>query len=67
MKIGDGAAPGTVIGPLIDMKAIEGRNHIADALKKGARVVTGSHRSALGGRFFEPTVLADVTTDMIIT
>ena len=56
------------IGPLIDMKAVEKvETHIADALKKGAKVVTGGKRSALGGSFFEPTVLADVTTDMVIT
>jgi succinate-semialdehyde dehydrogenase/glutarate-semialdehyde dehydrogenase len=68
MKVGDGAAPGTVIGPLIDMKAIEKvESHIADALKKGAKIVAGGKRSALGGSFFEPTVLSDVTTDMIIT
>jgi len=68
MQVGDGAAPGTVIGPLIDMKAIEKvESHIADAVKKGARIVIGGKRSALGGSFFEPTVLADVTTDMIIT
>jgi succinate-semialdehyde dehydrogenase/glutarate-semialdehyde dehydrogenase len=68
MKVGDGAAPGTVIGPLIDMKAVEKvESHIADAVKKGAHIVTGGHRAALGGSFFEPTVLADVTTDMIVT
>jgi succinate-semialdehyde dehydrogenase/glutarate-semialdehyde dehydrogenase len=68
MKVGDGAAPGVVIGPLIDMKAIEKvESHIADALKKGAKIVTGGKRAALGGSFFEPTVLANVTTDMIIT
>jgi len=68
MKVGDGTSAGVVIGPLIDMKAIEKvESHIADALKKGAKIVIGGHRSALGGSFFEPTVLADVTTDMIIT
>src|ERR1700719_596475 len=68
MKVGDGTAVGTVIGPLIDMKAVEKvEAHIADAVKKGAKVVIGGKRSALGGSFFEPTVLSDVTTDMIIT
>jgi succinate-semialdehyde dehydrogenase/glutarate-semialdehyde dehydrogenase len=68
MKVGNGIENGVVIGPLIDMKAVEKvESHIADALKKGARVVAGGHRSPLGGSFFEPTVLADVTTDMIIT
>jgi succinate-semialdehyde dehydrogenase / glutarate-semialdehyde dehydrogenase len=41
--------------------------HIADAVKKGAKVVTGGKRAAQGGSFFEPTVLTDVTTDMVIT
>jgi succinate-semialdehyde dehydrogenase / glutarate-semialdehyde dehydrogenase len=49
------------------MKAVEKvEAHIADAVKKGAKVVTGGKRSALGGSFFEPTVLTDVT-DMVIT
>jgi hypothetical protein len=41
--------------------------HIAAAVKKGAKVVTGRKRAAEGGSFFEPTVLTDVTTDMVIT
>jgi succinate-semialdehyde dehydrogenase/glutarate-semialdehyde dehydrogenase len=57
-----------VIGPLIDMKAVEKvEAHIADAVKKGAKVVTGGKRASQGGSFFEPTVLTDVTTDMVIT
>ncbi len=68
MKVGNGTEPDTVIGPLIDMKAIDKvEQHIADALKKGARVVVGGKRHALGGSFFQPTVLADVTTDMVVT
>ncbi|HWB48139.1 MAG TPA: NADP-dependent succinate-semialdehyde dehydrogenase [Stellaceae bacterium] len=68
MKVGNGAETGVVIGPLIDMKAVEKvESHIADALEKGAHVVIGGKRAALGGSFFEPTVLTDVTTDMIIT
>jgi succinate-semialdehyde dehydrogenase/glutarate-semialdehyde dehydrogenase len=68
MKVGSGAETGTVIGPLIDMKAIEKvEEHVGDALKKGARVVIGGHRHALGGSFYEPTILADVTTDMQVT
>jgi succinate-semialdehyde dehydrogenase/glutarate-semialdehyde dehydrogenase len=42
-------------------------SHIADAVKRGAKVVTGGKRHALGGTFFEPTVLKNVTTDMLIT
>jgi succinate-semialdehyde dehydrogenase/glutarate-semialdehyde dehydrogenase len=68
MKVTEGFEPGAVIGPLIDMKAVEkAEAHIADALKKGAKVVTGGKRAAQGGSFFEPTVLTDVTTDMVIT
>jgi succinate-semialdehyde dehydrogenase/glutarate-semialdehyde dehydrogenase len=67
-KVADGFEPGAVIGPLIDMKAVEKvEAHIADALKKGAKVVTGGKRAAQGGSFFEPTVPTDVTTDMVIT
>jgi succinate-semialdehyde dehydrogenase/glutarate-semialdehyde dehydrogenase len=68
MKVGNGVEQGTVIGPLIDMKAIEKvEQHVADAVKKGAKIVLGGKRHALGGSFFEPTVLANVTTDMMIT
>jgi succinate-semialdehyde dehydrogenase/glutarate-semialdehyde dehydrogenase len=57
-----------VIGLFVDLKAVEGvEAHIADAVKKGAKVVTGGKRAAQGGSFFEPTVLTDVTTDMVIT
>jgi hypothetical protein len=68
MKVADGFEPGAVVGPLIGMKAVEKvEAHIADAIKKGAKVVTGSKRAAQGDSFFEPTVLTDVTTDMVIT
>src|SRR5271156_5408039 len=68
MKVAAGFEPGAVIGPLIDIKAVEKvEAHIADSVKKGAKVVTGSKRAAQGGSFFEPTVLTDVTTDMVIT
>src|SRR4051794_40678814 len=50
------------------MKAVEKvEAHIADAVKKGAKVVLGGKRAAQGGSVFEPTVLTDVTTDMVIT
>src|SRR6202790_1633271 len=68
MKVADGFEPGAVIGPLIDMKAVEKvEAHIGDAVKKGAKIVIGGKRSVLGGTFFEPTVLAGVTTHMLIT
>jgi succinate-semialdehyde dehydrogenase / glutarate-semialdehyde dehydrogenase len=68
MKVADGFEPGAVIGPLIDMKAVEKvEAHIADAVKKGAKVITGGRRAAQGGSFFEPTVLTDVTTDIVMS
>lgn len=68
LKVGDGTEAGVTTGPLIDMKAVEKvEEHIKDALAKGARVVVGGKRHPLGGSFFEPTVLADVTTDMAVT
>jgi succinate-semialdehyde dehydrogenase/glutarate-semialdehyde dehydrogenase len=64
-KIGDGLEPGVAIGPLINMAAIEkAEEHVSDAVSKGARVVVGGKRHALGRTFFEPTVLADATPDM---
>ncbi|HAT35729.1 MAG TPA: succinate-semialdehyde dehydrogenase (NADP(+)), partial [Rhodospirillaceae bacterium] len=68
MKVGGGLEDGVVQGPLIDMPAVEKvEEHVQDAVGKGARVVIGGQRHALGGTFYEPTVLADVTTDMRIT
>ena len=62
-----GLDAGSTQGPLIDDRAVQKvEAHIEDALAKGARVVVGGHRHALGGRFFEPTVLADVTPSMVI-
>src|SRR5687767_3109812 len=61
LKPANGLEPGATQGPLIDDKAVaKVEEHIGDALKQGARVITGGRRHALGGRFFEPTVLADV-------
>ncbi len=68
LKVGDGMADGVVQGPLIDEAAAEKvEEHIADAIGKGARVAVGGKRHKLGGTFFEPTVLVDVTTDMAVT
>ena len=65
MKVAPGNEEGAVIGPLIDQAGIEKvEEHVADAVKKGARVILGGKRHALGGTFYEPTVLADVTTQM---
>jgi len=67
LKPAPGLEPGATQGPLIDDKAVtKVEEHIADALQKGARVVLGGHRHALGGRFFEPTVIVDVTASMMV-
>ncbi|UFQ99324.1 NADP-dependent succinate-semialdehyde dehydrogenase [Pseudomonas wenzhouensis] len=61
LKIGNGLDDGTTTGPLIDAKAVaKVQEHIADALAKGARLVAGGQPHALGGTFFEPTILVDV-------
>ena len=55
-------------GPLIEPAAVvKVEEHVSDAVAKGARVLQGGTRHALGGTFFEPTVLADVTRDMMVT
>jgi succinate-semialdehyde dehydrogenase/glutarate-semialdehyde dehydrogenase len=65
LKVGNGIENGVTQGPLIDDKAVQKvEQHIADAVAKGARVLLGGQRHALGHSFFEPTVLADVTSDM---
>ncbi|HZR22834.1 MAG TPA: NADP-dependent succinate-semialdehyde dehydrogenase [Vicinamibacterales bacterium] len=62
-----GLDAGATQGPLIDDKAVaKVEEHISDATSKGARVVVGGKRHARGGRFFEPTVLADVTPQMLV-
>jgi len=65
LKVGNGAEPGVTQGPLIEEKAVQKvEQHIADAVAKGARVMTGGQRHELGRSFFQPTVLADVNADM---
>jgi len=65
LKVGNGLAEGSTQGPLIDMNAVaKVEEHIADAVEKGARVLAGGKRHALGGSFFEPTILVDVTPAM---
>jgi succinate-semialdehyde dehydrogenase/glutarate-semialdehyde dehydrogenase len=67
LRVGDGLQGPTEQGPLIDAKALaKVEQHVADATAKGARIATGGKRHALGGTFFEPTVLLDVTNDMLI-
>jgi succinate-semialdehyde dehydrogenase/glutarate-semialdehyde dehydrogenase len=67
LRVGDGLAGVTEQGPLIDGKAVaKVEEHIADALRKGARVALGGKRHALGGTFFEPTILTGVTPEMLV-
>ncbi|MGG7607210.1 NAD-dependent succinate-semialdehyde dehydrogenase [Massilia sp. BKSP1R2A-1] len=65
LKVGNGVEPGVNQGPLIEEKAVEKvEQHIEDAVSKGARVLVGGKRHALGHTFFEPTILLDVTPAM---
>ncbi|WP_421874600.1 NADP-dependent succinate-semialdehyde dehydrogenase [Pararhizobium sp.] len=67
LKTGNGFDEGVILGPLIDKAALNKvEEHIADALKKGARILQGGKPHALGGTFFEATILADVTKDMAV-
>ena len=68
MKVGDGFDDGVTTGPLITESAVaKVEEHIKDAVAKGAKVAAGGHRHALGGTFFEPTILTGVTPDMMVT
>jgi succinate-semialdehyde dehydrogenase/glutarate-semialdehyde dehydrogenase len=67
LRVGDGLKGVTEQGPLIDGKAVaKVEEHIADALRKGASVALGGKRHALGGTFFEPTILTGVTSEMLV-
>jgi len=66
IKLGDGFADGVSQGPLIDDAGLaKVEEHVQDALAKGAKIETGGKRHALGGRFFEPTVISGVSADML--
>jgi succinate-semialdehyde dehydrogenase/glutarate-semialdehyde dehydrogenase len=66
MKVGDGLEAETKIGPLIDDKAIaKVEQHVADSLAKGAKLIAGGKRVGTGGSFYAPTVLTNVTSDML--
>ncbi len=68
MKVGDGFDDGVTAGPLIDGNALKKvKSHVEDATSKGAKVVTGGKPHDLGGTFYEPTILTDVTSDMVVT
>ena len=67
LNVGNGVEAGVNQGPLIDKAAIaKVEEHITDAVSKGGRVVVGGSRHALGGTFFEPTIIADATTEMAV-
>ena len=67
LKVADGFEDGAEQGPLINEAAItKVESHVKDALAKGAKLLAGGHRHKLGGTFFEPTVLSDVTTEMLV-
>jgi succinate-semialdehyde dehydrogenase/glutarate-semialdehyde dehydrogenase len=67
LRVGDGLKGETDQGPLIDAKALaKVEEHVADAKARGATVVTGGKRHALGGTFYEPTVLTNVSTGMML-
>jgi len=67
LNIGNGLEQGITTGPLIDAKAVaKVEEHIADAVSKGAKVVAGGKPHALGGTFFEPTILVDVPNDAAV-
>jgi len=67
LKIGNGLEDGTTTGPLIDTKAVaKVEEHIADAVSKGAKLALGGKPHALGGSFFEPTILIDVPNNAAV-
>jgi succinate-semialdehyde dehydrogenase/glutarate-semialdehyde dehydrogenase len=67
LQVGNGANAGVNQGPLINQAAVtKVETHITDALSKGARVLTGGQRHALGQSFFQPTIVADVTQNMMV-
>ncbi|WP_194096797.1 NAD-dependent succinate-semialdehyde dehydrogenase [Marivivens aquimaris] len=65
LKVGDGLNEGTDLGPLIEPKAVDKvKDHLADALSKGGKVLTGGEMAPEGGQFFLPTIICDATQDM---
>lgn len=67
LKLGNGLEESTTQGPLIDKKAVEKvKEHISDALSKGAKLLCGGKESELGATFFEPTLLSGVNSQMLV-
>ena len=68
LQVGDGMQDGVTQGPLIDMNAVQKvEEHIADAVQHGAEVIAGGSRHELGGTWFQPTLLRNVTSDMQVS
>ncbi|TNF22187.1 MAG: NAD-dependent succinate-semialdehyde dehydrogenase [Rhodobacteraceae bacterium] len=68
MSVGDGLTDAPQVGPLINEAAVEKvEEHIADAVSKGGKVIQGGKRHALGGTFFEPTIITGATKDMVFS
>jgi succinate-semialdehyde dehydrogenase/glutarate-semialdehyde dehydrogenase len=68
LKVGNGLEEGVTIGPMIDAKAIaKVEEHIADAVSKGAKIVAGGKTHALGGLYYEPTILVDVPASAVVS
>ena len=67
LQVGHGTEAETVVGPMIDVKAVNNtKSLVEEAVQKGAKVLTGGQCHELGGAFFQPTLLGDVQTDMRI-
>jgi succinate-semialdehyde dehydrogenase/glutarate-semialdehyde dehydrogenase len=67
LKVGNGLDPGVMQGPLIDAVALaKVERHVADAVAQGATILIGGQRHALGGTFYQPTILSEVTPAMLI-
>ncbi|PUB10836.1 NAD-dependent succinate-semialdehyde dehydrogenase [Yoonia sediminilitoris] len=68
LKVGDGMSDDTTLGPLIEPKAVDKvQSHLDDALSKGGTILTGGKPHDLGGLFFEPTIIANATNDMVVS
>ncbi|WP_019954491.1 NAD-dependent succinate-semialdehyde dehydrogenase [Yoonia vestfoldensis] len=68
LRVGDGLADGTTLGPLIEPAAVKKvQEHLDDALAKGGKVLTGGKPHDLGGQFFEPTIVTHATKDMLVS
>ena len=62
LKVGNGLEQGSTIGPLIDIAAVEKvEQHIEDAIAKGAKTILGGQRHSLGGNFFQPTIITNIS------